>query len=157
MTTPPLFDDGTNVDEKPAVAQTQSDSPRVVGTPTDDPNEGLASEYDDFLRWKQNQKQAANEIPAYDVATEKQADTVKTGRNAAPTTASKSEVRPQEVPEDVVEQSYVWLVNGEVLLCDNADLPGHAGLGAELGYWEKDGKVYGIVGVYPAETTIKEK
>lgn len=69
----------------------------------------------------------------------------------APTESSKPVIRRDEVEADKDPQSYVWLVNGEVLLCNDEDLPGHAGIGAEYGHWEKeDGSVFRIVAVYPA-------
>lgn len=87
---------------------------------------------------------------------QKESTTVETNRANAPTEATKSQVRTQEVEDDQVPQSYVWLVNGEVLLANDEDLPPHSGKGAELGYWEKDGKVFPIVAVYPVEVTLKE-
>jgi hypothetical protein len=87
---------------------------------------------------------------------EKKSNTVDTGRSDAPTEAVKSEVRVQEVQEDEVPQSYVWLPNGKVLLVNDEDLPVHSGKGAENGFWESEGKVYQIAFVFPRETTIKE-
>lgn len=87
---------------------------------------------------------------------QKESTTVETNRANAPTETTKSQVRVQEVEDDVVPKSYVWLVNGEVLLANNEDLPTHSGKGAELGYWEKDGKVFPIVAVHPIEVTLKE-
>lgn len=53
------------------------------------------------------------------------------------------------VVEDTPAQYFVWLSNGDVETVDAADLPGHAGAQAPNGYFEKDGKVYDVVHVYP--------
>lgn len=129
--TEPLFNDGNAKSEDPAT--------KPIPTPQEDA---------DYQAWLA-QKEA-------DKPVQKKSTTVDSGRPTAPKEASKSEIRPQIVEEEAEPQSYVWLNNGEVLLADNADLPAHSGLGAELGYWEKDGKVFSIVAVYPKEITIKE-
>jgi hypothetical protein len=138
----PFVDPQANDREAPA--QTQGDSPR------DNPPD---MSYQEYLDWRSRNAAQTDEKPTETAAYSPSAPS---GRRVAPTEPSKSEVRVQEVPEDEKPQSYVWLVNGEVLLVDNEDLPVHSGLGAENGYWEKDGKVYLIVNVYPKETTIKE-
>lgn len=105
----------------------------------------------EFEAWK---AQRGNDKPA---ESSVYSPTAPSGRKVAPTEPSKSEARTPEAEEEEKPQSYVWLVNGEVLLVNDEDLPGHAGHGAENGYWEKDGKVFQIVNVYPRETVIKEK
>src|SRR3954451_9355876 len=64
---------------------------------------------------------------------------VSTGRRAAPTEATKSQVKTREAEEDNTPQSYVWLANGEVVLANNEDLPGAAGVNNPYGHWIKDG------------------
>jgi hypothetical protein len=117
--------------------------------PVDVTNERLESESNsDYQAWLA-EREAAKPVA-------KDSTSVDTNRGSAPTQTSKSEVRVQEVAEDEVPQSYVWLPNGEVLLVDDVDLPAPAGNQTLSGHWEKDGKVYDIVAVYPRETTIRE-
>jgi|SRR5712672_1779777 len=49
----------------------------------------------------------------------------------------------------VIDESYVWLANGDVLRVKNEDIPqsGHQ----TLGHWQRGDKVYQVVGVYPVE------
>lgn len=92
-----------------------------------------------------------NKTPS-DVAGEKsKSQKVSTGRRTAPNEPTKSEAQTRPAPEEVRPQSYVWLANGEVLRCYNEDLPGAAGNAHPFGFWEKDGNVFTIVGVYPVE------
>jgi hypothetical protein len=81
---------------------------------------------------------------------------VSTGRSVAPTEASKPE-QPKSV-EKVEEkpQSYVWLSDGSVLRANDEDLPGASGSQNPFGHWQRDGKVFEIVGVYPTETDAGE-
>lgn len=89
---------------------------------------------------------------------QKDSTVVENSRSTAPTEASKSEVRTTQVEDDVVPQSYVWLPDGQVLLVNDEDLPGTAGVQNAYGHWEKDGKVYDIAFVFPKEFTLpKEK
>jgi len=80
---------------------------------------------------------------------------VSTGRTA-PTEATKSQVKVVEVDEDAIPQSYVWLANGDVKLCNDEDLPGTAGSGNPFGHWIEDGKVFQVVAVYPKEEKAEE-
>jgi hypothetical protein len=84
------------------------------------------------------------------------AEKVSTGRKAAPNEPTKSEAKTREVAEEVKPQSYVWLANGEVVRAYNEDLPGSAGNAHPFGFWQKDGNVYQIVGVYPTEDKAEE-
>lgn len=104
------------------------------------------SEYQQWLR----DREAAKPKP-------KESTAVSTGRESVPTEPVKSEVRVQEVEDDTVPQSYVWLPNGEVLLVNDEDLPGAAGVQNAYGHWEKDGKVYDIAFVFPKEYTLPKK
>lgn len=52
---------------------------------------------------------------------------------------------------------YVHLANGDVERAHESDLPGAAGTNALHGYWEKDGSVHHVIGVYPVETKVSEK
>jgi hypothetical protein len=141
--------------DREAPAQTQGDSPRDTVTANGEND----TSYQEYLKWKTSQESKSDEKPVETYKPEETAayaPSAPSGRKVAPSEPSKSEVRTQEVPEDEVPQSYVWLGNGEVLLVNDEDLPSHSGRGAENGYWEKDGKVYAVVAVYPKETTIKE-
>lgn len=81
---------------------------------------------------------------------------VATKRAVAPTKASKSEAPKRTVEEETIPQSYVWLANGEVLRANDEDLPGHAGNAHPHGFWQKNGQVYTIVGIYPVEEKAAE-
>lgn len=59
--------------------------------------------------------------------------------------------KPQEMPE-AEEEFYIHLANGEAIKVKGADLPAAAGTNALNGFYEKDGNVYQVIGVYPAET-----
>ena len=80
-----------------------------------------------------------------------QAKAVSTGRTTAPKEASKSEAPTRSEVVERTPQSYVWLANGEVLLVNDEDLPGSSGAQNPHGHWQKDGKVYEIVGIYAVE------
>jgi len=47
---------------------------------------------------------------------------------------------------------YVWLADGSVERVKTSELPGSAGTNAANGHWERDGKVYQVVNVYPVES-----
>lgn len=83
-------------------------------------------------------------------------EAVSTGRKAAPTETSKSEVKVKAPEEDETPQSYVWLANGEVLLVNDEDLPGAAGSDNPHGHWVKDGNVFQVVAVYAKEEKAEE-
>jgi hypothetical protein len=144
MTTSPEFNDGSAEQARQAPSQTQSQDP--TGAPVQayqDPSQE-PSQYEEFLAWKR--QQAATDFGP----DERKADVVSTGRKV-PTETSKSEAPAPKVEEDVIPQSYVWLANGEIVKANDEDLPGHAGAGNPHGFWQKDGKVHTIVGVYPVE------
>ena len=56
------------------------------------------------------------------------------------------------VPE---QQFYVHLANGDVVRVKEKDLPASAGTNATNGHWQRDDKVYLIIGVYPVEDIVK--
>lgn len=85
-----------------------------------------------------------------------EAQKVSTGRKAAPSEPTKSEAPARKVAEEEKPQSYVWLANGEVVRAYDEDLPGAAGAAHPFGFWQKDGSVYQIVGVYPTEDKAEE-
>jgi len=59
--------------------------------------------------------------------------------------------RADGTPEVPVQDVYVHLANGDVERMPESKLPGAAGTNAPFGYFERDGKVHHIVGVYPVE------
>jgi hypothetical protein len=69
-----------------------------------------------------------------------------------PRTARQRKPEPEPEPE---EEFYVHLADGSVERVAESDLPGGAGTNAMHGHWERDSKVYLIIGVYPVETTAK--
>jgi hypothetical protein len=144
---PPLFqspDAGKDASQH-SPSQTQGDSPR----------ETVPDDYAAYQQWRDNQYTPAE--PDQHGEFDKPAGSkVSTGRTA-PTTASKSEAVADKPKEEEKAQSYVWLPNGEIRLVKDEDLPGHAGVQAQNGLWEEDGKVFNIVAVYPKEFTKESK
>lgn len=68
--------------------------------------------------------------------------------------SKQDEVKPAE-EENANPQFYVHLANGEVLRCEEDQLPVGGGTNAPNGHWVKDGKSFVVVGVYPAENEVK--
>lgn len=73
-----------------------------------------------------------------------------------PTEAVKQDLPKSNEAEVKEPQSYVWLANGQVLLVNDADLPGASGVNDPYGHWQTGNKVFQIVGVYPTEVTVGE-
>jgi|ERR1700760_390450 len=79
------------------------------------------------------------------------------GQFAPPTQTSKSEA-PKPVDETPEEpEHYVHLSNGEVVRAKQSDLPGPAGGQHPHGFWEKAGKVFHIIGIYPVESNAAKR
>lgn len=72
-----------------------------------------------------------------------------------PMTATQDAQRtaPEKPKEE--EHFYVHLSDGSVERVKESDVPGHAGMNAPNGFWQRDGKLYMVTGVYPAEVTVK--
>jgi hypothetical protein len=51
---------------------------------------------------------------------------------------------------------YLWLADGSTERVKESKIPGFAGTNAPHGHFERDGKSYQIVGVYPVETDLKK-
>lgn len=131
-------------------SQTQGDSPRETLPPTPAEDRDRA----EFEAWKARQNTSPDQHGEFD--DKPVGDKVSTGR-MVPTEATKSEAVADKPKEEEKPQSYVWLPNGEIRLVNDEDLPGHAGIEAQNGLWEEDGKVYNIVAVYPKEFTKESK
>lgn len=71
-----------------------------------------------------------------------------------PATA-KQDASATAVPVQEPAEFYVHLSNGDVVRVAEEDLPGHAGADNPFGYWQRDGNLYHVIGVYPVETTVK--
>ena len=69
---------------------------------------------------------------------------------------SKSEATPTAVVEVPDAEFYVHLADGSVERVKESDLPAGAGTNAMMGYWQRDKKVYHVIGVYPVEDIAKE-
>lgn len=54
-------------------------------------------------------------------------------------------------PEVPVQDVYVHLADGSVERVKENKLPGPAGTNSAFGYFERDGKMYDIIGVFPVE------
>jgi hypothetical protein len=152
----PLFQDGqTSAQHQPGM--TSGDSPR-------DPHPAESTDtqsYADYLKWRDDQRADSSNHTESDrlgadvnkTETDKRA--VDTARPTAPKTAVKQDLPEKTTVEEETPQSYVWLANGQVLLVDDEDLPGHAGGTAQHGFWQQGDKVHSIVGVYAKEITVK--
>lgn len=128
--------------------------------------QGTEEDYQAFLAWRASQQNAS--VDPRDARTQDSAvfpDKPVDNVNAAPQTSGKgwkggelAKPAPKPVVEEEPEpQSYIWLADGSVERVLDEDLPGHAGVGAENGHWERDGKVYQIVAVYPVEIELKKE
>jgi len=74
-----------------------------------------------------------------------------------PTELSKQDapVRENEEPEE--NQFYVHLSDGSVVKCVESDLPVGAGAGNPHGFWQRGNAVFEVIGIYPAETIVKDE
>lgn len=54
----------------------------------------------------------------------------------------------------VVQHYYVHLADGSVERVKEDDLPTPAGTNAVMGYWQRDKKLYVVVGIYPVESNV---
>ena len=89
-------------------------------------------------------------------AEARQNENVKSVKGAS----ASSQLSKQDVPEvaedeDAENQWYVHLANGEVMRCEEDQLPGGSGTNAPNGHWVKDGKAFQVIGVYPVENEVK--
>jgi hypothetical protein len=57
-----------------------------------------------------------------------------------------------ELPE---QQFYVHLADGSVVRVKQKDLPATGGTNATFGHWQREDKVYLVIGVYPVEDIVK--
>ena len=101
-------------------------------------------------------KAAADKAKADAAAKNDNASAVNTGRTAAPTEAVKQDRPEPKADVNATPQSYVWLADGNVLRVNDEDLPGASGAGNPHGHWQKENKVYEIVGIYPVESVVEE-
>lgn len=69
-------------------------------------------------------------------------------------TATQNITATPEAPK-VEAHFYVWLADGSVERVKESDLPTTAGTNAVNGHWQREDKVYLIVGVYPVEDIVK--
>jgi hypothetical protein len=83
-------------------------------------------------------------------------ETVATGRTAPSNEPVKQDRPEPKVDKDAVPQSYVWLADGSVIRVNNEDLPGASSTFMPNGHWQRDDKVYEIVGIYPVESVVEE-
>jgi hypothetical protein len=73
-----------------------------------------------------------------------------------PATAKQSrQYEPEPIKEP--DEFYVHLADGSVERVAEPDLPTVAGSNAPNGHWERDGKVYVVTAIYPAETVVEGK
>lgn len=77
-----------------------------------------------------------------------------------PKAAASADVVTQDVPvsktkEAEEPQSYVHLADGTVLRVLDKDIPVGAGTGSPYGFWQRENKVYHVIGVYPVETVVE--
>jgi len=68
--------------------------------------------------------------------------------------ATAKQRKPEPEPEPDETEWYVHLADGTVERVAESDLPAHSGAQDPHGFWETDGKVLQVIGVYPVETTV---
>jgi hypothetical protein len=83
------------------------------------------------------------------------ATVVQQDRQTAPSQPTKQDLPAKVAEESYEPQSYVHLADGTVLRCYDADLPAGGGTGTPHGFWQRDNKVYQVIGVYPVESTVE--
>ena len=73
-------------------------------------------------------------------------------RDVHETSTQDTVVTEQKAKEE--DHFYVHLADGSVERVKESDLPTPAGTNAMNGHWQRDGKVYQVIGVYPVEDTV---
>lgn len=68
-----------------------------------------------------------------------------------PATAKQDAAATAKV-ETPPQEFYVHLANGDVERVSEEDLPEHAGGTGDNRYWQRDGQVHTVIGIYPVET-----
>jgi len=71
----------------------------------------------------------------------------------APATSTQDTVVTQEKPKEDVH-FYVHLADGSIERVKESDLPTPAGSNAVHGFWQREGKLYTVIGVYPVEDNV---
>lgn len=83
-----------------------------------------------------------------DKATDEKAATDEvTAKGKAPSELSTSDAPDVAEVVETEPLSYVHLADGSIHKCKTSEVPAS-------GHWQKSGKLYVIVGVYPAEETV---
>lgn len=98
----------------------------------------------DFEAWKAQQNKTKGQ-PVPDAPDQTFTKGV-TEKQDKPPVAPDAEDKPEY---------YVHLADGSVRRVAEEDLPTTAGTNAAFGHWVKDGKVYTVIGIYPAEIEQK--
>ena len=121
------------VDETPAPAES------IAPGETNEPVEDNADEKYDFVRLPNGQvhavlKSSVHEAPATDVQN----------------------IPANSLVEVAEQQYYVHLSDGSVVRVKNSDLPIRSnGTNAVYGHWQRENKVYEVIGVYPVEDIVE--
>ena len=68
-----------------------------------------------------------------------------------PATAKQDASALQPATAQEPQEFYVHLSDGSVERVAEEDLPGAAGASHPLGFWQRNSKVYDVIGVYPVE------
>lgn len=84
------------------------------------------------------------------------AETVNTGRTAPGAEPVKQDKPVAKSSEDDKPQSYVHLADGSVLRVFNEDLPGSSGAQNPFGHWQRENKVFEVIGIYPVESVVED-
>ena len=72
----------------------------------------------------------------------------------APATAKQNLTAQADVIAPVA-QFYVHLADGSVERVSEPDLPAGSGTNASQGFWQRDGNVFQVIGIYPVEDIAK--
>jgi hypothetical protein len=143
--------------------ETKTDDSKANVPPPADPNEDdWANDGESNAKMNRDAKPSSPEVPDEDyvyvtmpdgnVRAISRADVeASQKRNQAALAGAGITSASPAVDEDV----YIWLVDGSVERVKTSELPGTAGTNAVNGHWERDGKVYQIVNVYPVEGEVE--
>lgn len=124
---PAATDDMMSARDNPSVADTNE----VNVTPDDDD-----TEYE-FVRMPNG---SIRPVPKDDI-------------REAPTTSTQDAVVTEQKPKEDMH-FYVHLADGSVERVKESDLPMPAGSNAVHGFWQREGKLYTVIGVYPVEDNV---
>lgn len=134
----PVPDPATNNTPPPADPAPVDSAPPIPGAGEGDPVAAYNAAAYDFVRMPDGSVHAV----------------LKTDVHEAPATETQNipAATMAVVPE---QQFYVHLADGSVVRVKEKDLPFGSGSNATYGHWQREDKVYLVIGVYPVEDIVK--